>query len=80
MPFPSRFFFLIETVSEGASGALTGHTTKAALKDQIYCGIFHQSPLIYLASETKKEKILEFLNLGCCDDLLENQNKYRDST
>ena len=40
------FFFLTETVSEDASGALTGHATKIALKDQIYCGIFHQSPLI----------------------------------
>ena len=46
VPFPIRFLFLTETVSEDASGALTGHTTKIALKNQINCGIFHQSPLI----------------------------------
>ena len=33
------FFFLTETVSEDSSGASTGHTTKSALKDQIYCGM-----------------------------------------
>jgi len=46
MPFRAQFFFPTETASGDASGALTGHTTKTALKDQIYCGIFHQSSLI----------------------------------
>ena len=44
--FVLNYFFPTETVSEDASGTLTGHPTKTALKDQTYCGIFHQSPLI----------------------------------